>query len=98
MAVFSIEIADADVGRVIGAVCSNYNRSDTVANPEFDPVEEESEANPRTIDNPEDIYQFANRIVRQFLSEHVKAYEIKQAKIAAEAAAATTVSISDPTS
>ena len=35
MAVFSIEIADADVGRVIGAVCANYNRSDTVSNPDF---------------------------------------------------------------
>ena len=98
MAIFSIEIADGDVARVIGAVCANYNRSEIVSNPSFDDEQEESEANPRTIDNPEDIYQFANRIVRQFLSEHVKAYEIKQAKIAAEAAADTTVLISDPTS
>ena len=30
MAVFSIEIADADVPRVIGAVCANYNRPDMV--------------------------------------------------------------------
>ena len=98
MAVFSIEIADEDVNRVIGAVCANYNRPETVANPAFDREQEESEANPSNIDNPEDTFQFANRIVRQFLSEHVKAYEIKQAKIAAEAAADTTVSISDPSS
>ena len=96
MAVFSIEIADVDVGRVIGAVCSNYNRSDTVVNPEFDPVEEESEANPSTITNPEDTFQFTNRIVRQFLAEHVNAHEVKQAKITAAAAVDTSVTISDP--
>ena len=96
MAVFSIEIADADVARVIGAVCANYNRPETVVNPSFDDEQEESEANPRTIDNPEDIYQFANRIVRQFLSDHVTAYEVAQAKAAASAAVDTTVSISDP--
>ena len=45
MAVFSIEIADEDVARVIGAVCANYNRPDTVPNPAFDPEQEESEEN-----------------------------------------------------
>jgi hypothetical protein len=98
MAVFSIEIADEDVARVIGAVCSNYSRPETVVNPDFDHEQEESEENSREIDNPEDQFQFANRIVRQFLAEHVKAHEIEQAKSAAEAAADTTVSISDPTS
>jgi len=96
MAVFSIEIADEDVARVIGAVCANYNRPDTVPNPAFDPEQEESEENSTTITNPEDIYQFTNRIVRQFLAEHVNAYEIKQAKITAAAAVDTSVTISDP--
>ena len=96
MAVFSIEIADADVPRVIGAVCANYNRPDTVPNPNFDSTQEESEANPTTVANPEDTFQFTNRIVRQFLAEHVAAYEVKQAKGAAEAALDTTVTISDP--
>ena len=98
MAVFSIEIADEDVNRVIGAVCANYNRPDTVQNPSFDDTQEESEANPRSIDNPEGVFPFANRMVRQFLAENVKAYELNQAKIAAQAAADTTVSISDPSS
>ena len=96
MAVFSIEIADADVARVIGAVCANYNRPETVSNPSFDDEQEESEANPRTITNPEDTFQFTNRIVRQFLAEHVSAYEVKQAKNAAAAAVDTSVTISDP--
>ena len=96
MAVFSIEIADADVPRVIGAVCANYNRSDTVPNPSFDSTQEESESNPLHVDNPENTYQFTNRIVRQFLAEHVAAYEVKQAKGAAEAALDTTITISDP--
>jgi hypothetical protein len=96
MAVFSIEIADADVARVIGAVCANYNRPETVANPSFDHEQEESGANPRTIANPEDTFQFTNRIVRQFLAEHVSAYEVKQAKNAAAAAVDTSVTISDP--
>ena len=96
MAVFSIEIADADVPRVIGAVCANYGRPETVPNPSFDSEQEESEANPTTVANPEDTFQFTNRIVRQFLAEHVAAYEIKQAKGAAEAALDTTVTINDP--
>ncbi len=96
MAVFSIEIADADVPRVIGAVCANYNRPDMVPNPSFDSTQEESESNPLQVDNPEDTYQFTNRIVRQFLAENVSAYEVKQARGAAEAALDTTVTISDP--
>ena len=96
MAVFSIEIADEDVARVIGAVCANYSRPETVANPSFDHEQEESEANPSTVTNPEDTFQFTNRIVRQFLAEHVNAHEIKQAKITAAAAVDTSVTISDP--
>ena len=34
MAIFSIEIEDADVARVITAICANYNREDTADNPE----------------------------------------------------------------
>ena len=48
------------------------------------------------MDNPEDTYQFTNRIVRQFLAENVSAYEVKQARGAAEAALDTTITISDP--
>jgi len=94
MAQFAIEIADADVARVLGAVAANYNRPEKVANPAYDP--NAAEPVDELIDNPETVPQFANRIVRQFLAEHVTAYEIRTAKEAAAAAADTSVDISDP--
>ena len=96
MAAFSIEIADSDVSRVVAAVCANYNRPDRVENPDFLDGAEPSEENPKTIDNPETEFQFANRMVRKFLSEHVAAHEVRVAKETAAAAANTTVSITDP--
>jgi hypothetical protein len=92
MAQFSIEIADQDVNRVLNAVAKNYNRPDKVANPAFDPGRPENPGdNPREIENPESVHVFVNRIVRKFLSENVKAYEVKEAKrIAAEEAANNT--------
>ena len=35
MAVFQLEIADADVDRVLDAVSANYNRPETVPNPAY---------------------------------------------------------------
>ena len=119
MAIFSIEIADADVSRVLGAVASNYNRPAqipnpdydalaTIPNPDYDPsLPEHPSTNPSTIpdpsqvefiDNPETEAQFVNRIVREFLADHVKSFEVNEArKQAAEAAAAAAnPSISDP--
>lgn len=98
MAQFSIEIADTDIGRVLDAVAANYNRPEQVPNPDFDEDLEESETNVRMIDNPETKSVFANRIVRNFLAENVKGYEVglaKQAAIAAAEAAAN-VDITDP--
>ena len=94
MAQFAIEIADADVGRVLTAIASNYSRPSQVPNPDFDPDAEVLVD--EMIDNPESMSQFANRIVRQFLSEHVAAYELNAARAAAVAAANTEVSINDP--
>ena len=98
MAQFSVEIADADVSRVLDAVAANYNRPEQVPNPDFNESLEESETNARVIDNPETKSVFANRIVRNFLSENVKAYEVKLAKQAAAEAAeiAAIVTITDP--
>lgn len=96
MAQFTIEIADADVNRVLGALAVNYNRPDQVPNPDFDSAQEPSESNPEMIDNPETISQFGNRMVRNFLAENVKAYEIRLAKQQAADALNTDVSISDP--
>ncbi len=98
MAQFSIEIADADVDRVMNAVASNYNWKENIENPDFNPAEPVSDENPETIPNPENKFVFTNRIVRSFLSENVKAHEVKLAKqAAAEAAQASVgVTITDP--
>ena len=118
MAQFSIEIADADVDRVLGAVAANYNRPTqvpnpdydpdaTVANPDFDPSQPDDAENPalipdpaqiELIDNPETIPQFVNRVVREFLTENVKSYEVQVARrqAAETAAAAVNLDISDP--
>ena len=37
MAVFSVNISDEDVGRVITAVCGNYGYQSQIENPNFDP-------------------------------------------------------------
>ena len=98
MAEFKIDIADTDVSRVLDSVSGNYNRPEQVENPDFDDTQPESETNARLIDNPESKAVFANRIVRNFLSENVKAYEVKLAKQAAAEAAeiAAIVTITDP--
>ena len=92
MAQFSIEIDDADVERVLSAVSYNYKRPVSIPNPSFDVnLPTDPTTNPETIPNPETLYQFANRIVRNFLTENVRAYEVKEAKrIAAEEAANNT--------
>ena len=94
MAQFAIEIDDADVGRVLTAIAVNYGRPAQVPNPDFDPDAEVLVD--EMIDNPETMSQFANRIVRQFLSEHVAAYELNAARQAAVDAANTSVNINDP--
>jgi hypothetical protein len=77
-------------------MCSNYKRQDTVSNPDFVPGDPVSLSNPESIDNPEDELQFANRMVRNFLSENVKGHEVRAAKAEATALLNTSVSISDP--
>jgi len=62
MAQFAIEIAEADVDRVMDAVAANYNWAENVPNPDFDPVEPVSEQNPETIPNPENKYVFKTRL------------------------------------
>ena len=71
MAIFSIEISDGDVNRVIESLCTNYGWKETIEDPD-NPAEK--------IPNPETKYVFANRMVRQFLVEHVTKYEIDQAR------------------
>ena len=94
MALFSIEIDDADISRVLDAVAVNFGRPDTVSNPSFNPSLPESESNPRIIDNPETKAVFANRMVREILAEHVYTYEQQVAIQAVQAPA--DVTITDP--
>lgn len=70
MAIFSVEIDDNDVERVITSLCANYGRQDTVFNPET------GEQEP----NPEDKMVFANKVVREFLANSVIKYETYLAK------------------
>jgi hypothetical protein len=70
MAIFSVEIDDNDVERVITSLCVNYGRPDSTVNPETG--EEEP--------NGEDPSVFANKIVRQFLSNNVVKYETDLAR------------------
>lgn len=69
MAIFSIEIADNDVERVIMAVSTNYNYQETVL-----------DQNNNLVPNSENRYVFVNRMVRDFLSDHVRKYEIDMIK------------------
>ena len=107
MAIFQLEIADSDVERVFSAVCSNYGRPEVTANPEYVvdysdpdnpifPVDLVGVPIPITIPNAETEGDFTHRIVRQFLSDHVEAYEIDVAKKAAAAAVSASVVITDP--
>ena len=82
MAVFSLEIDDADVQRVFDAVCGNYRWSALIDNPDDVGGGLDSEGNPvpAEIDNPESMGEFTHRMVRDFLSNHVSAWEIKEAK------------------
>lgn len=81
MAAFTIDIADADVPRVITAMCANYGYQAEIPNPDFDldqPID--ANLNPETIPNPETTNQFANRMTRDFLMQNTVAYEIKVEK------------------
>tara|TARA_B100002019_G_scaffold16426_2_gene12900 strand:+ start:3841 stop:4137 length:297 start_codon:yes stop_codon:yes gene_type:complete len=96
MAQFSVDIADVDVARVLNALAVNYRRPEQVPNPEFNPMEPVSEDNLELIDNPETVSQFGNRMVRQFLADNVKAYEVRLAKEQAANSVDTNVTINDP--
>tara|TARA_A100001515_G_scaffold118347_1_gene100559 strand:+ start:158 stop:448 length:291 start_codon:yes stop_codon:yes gene_type:complete len=81
MAQFCVIIADADVDRVITAMCANYNYEAEVANPSFDPSQPSDPIhNPAKIPNPETRNQFANRMTRDFLINNTTAYELKKEK------------------
>ena len=77
MTQFCVNIADADVSRVVAAMCDTYGYHVMVDNPDFDPSEEEGPDNPRQIPNPETPNEFANRKTRDFLIEVTVSHELK---------------------
>ena len=78
MAVFSVNISDNDVGRVITAMCENYGYEAEVPNPSFDAsIPVDAVTNPESIAKPETQSQFANRKTRDFLMQNTVAYELK---------------------
>ncbi len=87
MAIFSVEIADEDVGRVIESLCVNYGWQEVITDP-HDPM--------NTISNPETKPVFANRKVREFLTEHVVKYETDKAVKEVKDSLNVTPNISDP--
>lgn len=96
MALFSVEINDADVNRILDAIAANYRRSEKVPNPDYNQNIPESPGNPKEIDNPESKAAFANRIVREFLAEHTHAHELQEVRKAAESNVPAHVTINDP--
>jgi len=81
MAVFSVNIADEDVGRVISAMCANYGYEPEINNPDWNPsLPIDPETNPERIANPETESQFANRMTRDYLMSNTVAYELKVEK------------------
>lgn len=96
MAVFTIEIGDSDVERVLAAVCSNYGRQEEVDNPDFNVDLPIDDTNRLKVANPETKPQFANRMVRKFLSDHVSSHERREAKEQAVQSLNSSISISDP--
>ena len=55
----------------------DLNQPEMIPNPEYDAVA--IAANTPTIANPETIFMFANRMVRQWITENVIAYQAQQA-------------------
>ena len=107
MAVFSLEIADDDVQRVLQAVAINSGWQSHVVNPEYvmqedeegnpiEPVDAEGNPIPEEIENPETIGDCTHRMVRRYLQEHVQSYELRLARKEAANNLNTDVSISDP--
>ena len=92
MAVFSIEIADEHVDRILTAMCANYKYEAQVRDPNSS-----SETNPGAMmDNPESPYHFVNRITREYLINNTTDYEIKLAKQQALASVGSAPVITNP--
>ena len=77
MTQFCVNIADADVSRVVAAMCDTYGYHVMVDNPDFNPSDPGGPDNPRQIRIPETPNEFANRKTRDFLMEVTVSHELK---------------------
>lgn len=81
MAIISVYIPDGDFQRTLDAICNNYKYQEnftsieTSLDDELTPVQTVV-----TITNPQTKSQFVNQIIRNFISEHVKTYEVEIVK------------------
>ena len=91
--IISIEIDNRDVNRVFDAISNNFKRPDKIDNPGFDHGRPENPGNPKEVDNPESQEDFVNRMIREFISAHVNAFEVKEARRNAADALDTSVRI-----
>jgi hypothetical protein len=81
MVQFCVTIADADVDRVITAMCANYGYQPNIQNINFSPDQPvDSESNPEYVSNPETAGELSNRMTRDFLMNNTVAYEVKLQK------------------
>jgi len=99
MAQFCIEIPDDKVDAVMTAMGEQYGYKAQITNPNFDfLVPEDPLTNPERINNPETLYQFVNRMAREWITSNVTAYNAKVAADNARKAAieATNLNITDP--
>ena len=98
MAIFSLEIDDADVERVLGAVAANYGWQSQVRNPDDVGGGLDAGGNPvpSDIDNPETKGDFTHRMVREFLANNVTSWETKEAKRLAALSIDTSIGVSEP--
>lgn len=81
MAIISVYIPDDQVGRVFDAIALHYGYRSTLENLQS------INGEPSYIPNPQTKAQFTNEILRRFLAEHVKVYELEKARREAEALA-----------
>jgi len=98
MAIFSLEIDDTDVGRVLDAIAASYGWQSHVRNPDDIGSGLDSGGNPvpSNIDNPETKGDFTHRMVREFLANHVTSWETKEAKRLAALSIDTSIGVSEP--
>lgn len=89
---FNMELPEGeDNSTIIENPSYDLNQTEMIPNPAYDPVA--IAANTETINNPETVFMFANRMVRNWITENVMAYQAQQAAEQARQQALTSFSL-----